>query len=196
VLREEGGRGLWIRLLGETVYRRLLVLDRRLDEPIVELSPSAPIEIRLTEDAKVSSRFRGEPEETALRRLAEGHRCFVAYLGDRIVGVTWARPGGGYVPYLGNELELGRDDVYISDVFVDPELRGLGIAQCLAIAYLRFFAAAGFRRTIALVMPENRSSRRACAAVGYRICGRFGTIGFGPFSRVFRRDLAERVPAA
>src|ERR1039458_7386176 len=38
ILKQDGARGLWFRLLAKTFYRRMFLFDRVLREPVVEVT--------------------------------------------------------------------------------------------------------------------------------------------------------------
>jgi hypothetical protein len=119
VLRDEGIRSLAFEVLGETVYRRLALLERALDEPPPVHDLRSRIDLGLVGDASEYVGFRTDaaPRDVAAR-LDGGALCFVARAGGRIVGATWASVGGGRIPYLGCDLALADDEVYLSDTWV------------------------------------------------------------------------------
>jgi hypothetical protein len=46
VLRTEGARSLWFRILGETAYRRAILVERLLQEPVADQQPGVDVEVR------------------------------------------------------------------------------------------------------------------------------------------------------
>src|SRR6059036_2712211 len=78
VLHEEGLRSLWFKILGETVYRRVVLLECPLDEPIAEVTSSLPVVIDLLRDTELDEYIALRPEadpSKIQRRLAAGQRA-------------------------------------------------------------------------------------------------------------------------
>lgn len=186
-----GVRALWFGALGVAFYRRLLVLERRLDAAAPDPPGDAALRVVLLDDAHAYRTLRpDQPLEEFTRRRAAGGLCFAALLDDRVVGATWARPGGGWCAYLERAVRLRDDEVYLFDTMVTPALRGRRIAPGIALAQIRAFRARGLRRIVATVLPENRASLRARARSGFVVCGDIGWVGVGRRRRNFARGLA------
>ncbi|MCD6486497.1 MAG: hypothetical protein J7K35_04115 [Syntrophobacterales bacterium] len=93
VLREEGLKSLWFKLLGETVYRRVVVVERILDEPIYPMTSRTPVTIKLMERSDVGEYCEFRPDADRLdiqQRLDSGHWCFAARHQGHIVHTCWA----------------------------------------------------------------------------------------------------------
>ena len=197
-LRTQGVRGFLIKALGETVYRRLLVFERRLDGPLPPASVRIPVTFhRLTEsEALEYAEFRADTPAAEIRaRLARGMECFIARYEGRIVCATWAMRGRGWDAYLGRDLPLGPADVYLSDTFTEPALRGCGLSPAVAAAIMRHFQDEGCRRMILTVLPENAASLRARAKGGFVLRGTLRTIRLGPWRwHLGRIDLCGSNP--
>ena len=54
VLRQEGVRSLWFKILGDTVYRRLLLVERPRQEPIPAVKARVPVEISLLQKSEIA----------------------------------------------------------------------------------------------------------------------------------------------
>src|SRR3972149_3465854 len=89
VFREEGIKSFWFKLLSEIgCYRRLLLLERSLEEPIPEIKPHFPVTIDLLKktelDEYVLFSFKNYfiPDNHDVSRiihsLSAGDLCFVA----------------------------------------------------------------------------------------------------------------------
>src|SRR5207249_10172541 len=87
LLAEEGGRALLLAVLGETVYRRLLLLERELGEPAAAPEPQIPATFGLLADHELGDYVALDPgadlEELA-RRLRAGQLCVVGRVNGRI----------------------------------------------------------------------------------------------------------------
>jgi len=77
--------------------------------------------------------------------------CFAAVAGDRVVGATWAAPGGAWCDYLEHLVQLPDDEVYLFDTMVAPGWRGQRVAARIASAQIRCYG----ERDIATAIPFN-----------------------------------------
>lgn len=190
VLRVEGVRSFWFKVLGQTVYRRLVVMERPLDEAIVPVTARAPVVVGLLMDADVDeyTTFRPDTDPAEIRRrLVAGHRCFVVRHEGRIVHAGWAAMREAWIDYLGCEFPLEPGDVYQFDSYTAPAFRGLDLAAARVAWMARFFRDAGSRRLLAVVWPENRAAFRPLEKAGYRAVGTIGYIGLARWRRHFYR---------
>jgi SAM-dependent methyltransferase/GNAT superfamily N-acetyltransferase len=198
VLRQEGVKSLWFKILGETVYRRAILMERPLDQPNVRLAARLPVAIDLLRTSEVDeyANFRPDtdPSETR-RRLEAGPLCFVARHEGRIVHACWAATGRAWVEYLAGEILLASDEVFHYDSFTAPSFRGRNIAAVRVIEAARYFRQAGYRRLVAIVVPENTSAFRSLEKAGYRRVGVIGYVKIGPWRwnlcRVHRRSRPQ-----
>src|SRR5271154_723922 len=116
ILRSEGARVLWFRILGETVYRRMILFERRLDAPIVAASPAVPLEISQLQPGDVDEYVAFRPGAVAAEirsRLERGHQCFVARRQGALANAIWAAAGTAYIRYLDCEIRIAPDEAYI-----------------------------------------------------------------------------------
>jgi GNAT superfamily N-acetyltransferase len=75
--------------------------------------------------------------------------------GDEILGYLWARPRG--------------DRLHVVHVVTDPAHRGLGVGRALMLAIADRGRAAGFRRWMLNVKPENVAARALYERCGMRV---------------------------
>ena len=194
VVRAEGYRSLWFKILGETVYRRLLLVERLLEEPISRIEPLTPTTVGLldADDLDAYLAFRPDISHDELaRRLAAGDVCFVARQAGRIVAVTWAATGRGWTRYLGCQITLGPDEVYTYDWLTVPAFRKQHVASQLTVACLRYFRERGYRRVIYAMAPEKYNQRRGETRTGFRAYGMLGYVQIGPYRWRFRRGRSR-----
>jgi len=92
------------------------------------------------------------------RRLARGDRCFASWHEGRIVDAGWAATGAVFVPYLGRFMLLEPGDIYSYGAYTLPDYRVYGLYMARNSYTARRNQKEGFRRTIALVAPENYSA--------------------------------------
>src|SRR5215510_5514048 len=81
ILREEGLKSLWVKLLDKTLCRWEVLIEHPLDRPVPEISAQVPLEIGLLDGSEVEEyvHFRpGTDPSEITRRLTAGHWCFVA----------------------------------------------------------------------------------------------------------------------
>jgi len=190
VLRQEGVRSLWFKILGDTVYRRLLLVERPLQGPIPAVTARIPVEISLLQETQVAEylAFRPEADEAEVRcQLDAGDWCFVARHHGQIVAARWATANRIWIDYLSCEFQLAAAEIYSYDLFTQPEFRGHAVAPVISAEMLRYFRTAGYRRLVAAISPENDPSLRAVAKTGYRPYGLIGYVKIGPWKRHFRR---------
>jgi GNAT superfamily N-acetyltransferase len=190
---EGGTRAVWFKVLGETVYRRLLLLERPFDVPIPEIHSRLPIIIQELETTEAEEYLRFRPGTTRAeirRRFEAQHRCFVARSqGGRLVGNSWVAEAHAWSHYLSQELALGPGDLYVYDTFTHPHSRGHAVAPAIGVAILRHFRGSGHRRIIRAISPENQASLRVASKNGYRPYGMMGYVGIGPWRKHFFRVM-------
>ena len=194
IFHEGGVRSLWFKILGEIAYRRLLLLERSLKEPIPEIRSRLPVTIGLLEATETDEylRFRPGTTRTEIRRRFEARqRCFVARYRGHLVGTSWAADTRAWSHYLSREIDLLPDEIYIYDSYSRPDCRGRLVASAIGVEILRYFRAAGYRRIIRAISPENQASLRVAAGAGYRPFGKIGYIAIGPWRKHFSMTRTE-----
>ena len=188
VTREEGLASLWYKILGETFYRRAVLIERPLDQPIQPVSPRVPVAISLLAENQVDEycSFRPEADPAEMRqRLEAGRRCFVARHEGQIVHACWTMGGEAWIGYLDRRIRLAPGEVYICESFTDPEFRGQNIAPARVAWMAQYYKDAGYQRLVAIIMPENRAAFRPPEKVGFRPIGLMGYVKLGPWRHNF-----------
>jgi GNAT superfamily N-acetyltransferase len=176
VLREDGVRALWFKILGETVYRRLrLVALRPEDATGVESDLALDFRFLEPSDGEDYAQFRPGVSAATVRERLERERCFGAWRDGRLASTRWVTSGSVEIEYLGMRLALADEETWISDTFTDPEHRGRDVSPAAGAALARALAAEGITNQFAGVLPENPLGVRAYEQAGYR---RVGTIGY------------------
>jgi SAM-dependent methyltransferase/ribosomal protein S18 acetylase RimI-like enzyme len=193
VLRDEGALSLWYKVLGETVYRRLVLFERRLDGPAVDVMPSLPVVFGLLKETEVdeyvSLRSDSEPAEVRRRLFRKGgeQKCFTVRYEGRLVHVCWVATGRAWIEYLDREVVLAPDEAYLYDGFTAPGFRGHNISPARSSYAQRTLRQAGYQRLLATVMPENRRAIPPVERSGYQATGSLGFFRIGPWRRHFGR---------
>ncbi len=190
IWREEGLKNLWFKILGETVYRRAVLVERPLNEPLAAVTPSLPTVIGLLSEAEVDEYLSFRPETNAAdvrSRLETGHLCFVARHEGCIVSAAWIATGRVWIDYLACEIRLATDEAYLYESFTSPGFRGQNIPAVRATHETRYFRDAGYRRLVAVIMPENKPALRHAEKAGWKPSGVMGYVKLGPWRRDFCR---------
>ncbi len=184
VLRREGWSSLWFHVLGETIYRRMVLLERPLNEPIPEARADIAVEVSLLRHGEIDEYAAFHPglDEAEIRgRIERGGKCFVSRHEGSIVNACWTAEGSVWIEYLGRSVQFAADEVYVYNNYTDPRFRGRNVSMVRAEAMLRHFRELGYRRMMAVVVPENKAAFRSPDKAGYRPIGVIGCIRIGPW---------------
>ena len=125
-------------------------------------------------------------DEDARARLERGDRCFVAREAGTIVSSRWIAEGRAFVEYLDSWLDLEPGEVFLSETYTVPALRGRGVSGAAGTRLAHALADEGCRRILAGVLMENHAGKRAYEKAGYRRVGSIGYVGLGPWRRAFK----------
>jgi GNAT superfamily N-acetyltransferase len=181
---------LWFKILARSVYRREILIERPLSDPIPEINSSLLVDIALLQTQEIAEYFRFRPNADLAdigRRVDRGHCCFVARCEGRIVSASWTTTEGAWSSYLGREIVMTSGDVYTYDSFTDPDFRGQQVATVRLAAMLRFFREAGYVRLVSIIVPENSGALRPPEKMGYHPFGVIGYFKLGPWRWEFCR---------
>jgi GNAT superfamily N-acetyltransferase len=190
VLRDEGVRSFWFKLLHLLGYHRLLLLSRPLTEPVRPARAALPLAMDWLAPADKAEymAFRSLRDASSLdERCERRHRCLLAHVDGRLVGAMWAATERAWIQSLRYELPLAPGDVYLFDAYTDPAFRGRGIAPVLSLELLRRCYKEGCRRALRVTLPENAAALRAHAKAGFQCCGVIRRVKLGPWWFVWQR---------
>lgn len=171
IVRGEGWKRLVFVVLADLGYRRFLLYERRLDEPIAPLAARIPLVCEPFAATAFDEYLAVHPLIARARleeRLARGDECYVARAGGRIAAVTWISRDAHFFRSIGCRYVLPATEVYLYDSFTDPRLRGRAIAPALGIWVLERLRETGVNRIVLAIVPENAANRRARAKTGFR----------------------------
>ena len=198
--RREGSTSLVFRLLDRLgLYRRWAWFVRSLDEPVEPIETSLSLEIfelRPQDVEEYVTLRRGANATRFLHRLEIGDVCWGGRHAGRLVVVQWVYRDGTPANSSHRGYRLGPGDLYVRSAFTSPELRGQRLQGALGAHVLSVYRARGYRRAVALIVPENRSSIAAMTRLGFRRAGLIGTLRLGPVRRDFRLGRCDVSPAA
>jgi RimJ/RimL family protein N-acetyltransferase len=190
VLRTEGPVSLWFRILGETVYRRAILIERLLQEPIMEQQAGVNVEVSLLTAGDLDEYLAHRPGSSAAdicERFRQGQKCFVARHQNTIASTCWAATGIARIDYLSCEIRPAEDEIYTYGSYTAPQFRNLNIAAVRGNEMVLYFRELGYRRFVAILMPENMAAFRPAEKIAYRRIGIMGYVKLGPWRHFFCR---------
>lgn len=197
VLREEGITNLWFKILGETVYRRVIVVEHRLGESIRDVISAVPFAFGLLTKDDIEEYLLLRPEADPVEvyaRLDGGQLCFVTRHDGKIGAVNWVATTTAWIDYLSLTIPLAPEEVYAYESFTAPELRGQNVAPARSVCMLRYLEKLGYRRVIGVITPENMASLRYARKSGYHPIGTMGYIKVGRWQYNFCRLRPGVIP--
>jgi len=178
---------LLFRVLGETVYRRLLLFETDLAR--CRFEPDA--RCRWLRDDEAERYALVHPLLTAeqvRRRLADGVRCWVLELPEgAIAHGLWVATAPVVIEYLDVQLPVAAGEAYLFQSFTPAAYRGRRLASRALSALKAQLGAMGIRRTLSCILPDNWLAYPPAFSAGARPIAYIGWYGVGPWRRHFRR---------
>ena len=163
-----------------TVYRRMLCLVYPLQgRRIPVYHPQLDVDFRLLQPDELGAYATFRPHvarKKIERRLEQGHLCFTSWHGEKIVDAGWTATGSVAVPYLRRVLCLEPGDVYSYDAYTHPDYRGYGLYMARNSFTARTNQKEGFKRSVALVAPENYTAWVILTRSGLETIGEYSFI--------------------
>lgn len=191
VFREEGFKSFWFRFLAEICYRRLLLFEQMLKEPFPKLTTRLPMVIDLLNESEVAEYLAFRTDEysrnSVLDRFKADHWCFVARYRGKIISASWAAINCVKNSYLGCEIRLLGDEVYVYDSFTRQEYRGKVVSPAIRAEMMQYFYLNGYRKMIIGVVPENYKNLSAIGKLGFKPFAMMGYIKLGTWRQDFYR---------
>jgi len=175
ILREGGPAGLLFLVLGDLGYRRVLILERRVEDAIAPIDSRTPVEfdeLDVTEIDAYLGFYDGDTREEVEARFARGDTCYVARDAGQIVCSSWVARATQLIRFLDFRYEIPPSEVYLYDSYTAAGFRGRSVAPALGVYVLEDLRRLGVKRATLVVVPENTANRRARAKTGFRVCGR------------------------
>ena len=198
ILRQQGIWVLWMKLLGELGYRRMLLVERLLDDRVRFPSSRVPVTVSMLRESEVDEYVAfypgANPVETR-RRLHAGHRCFTVRHRGRLVHTGWATTGRVWIEYLRRHWDLAADEAYVYELFTAPSYRNLRVGVARAAEETRVLRGEGYRRAYAVIWPEDGTAGRHAANGNFRPVGVIGYMKLGRWRRDFMK-LDPKAPLA
>ena len=198
VLREEGLRSLWFKVLGEICYRRLAIIERIFDgEAEAGLRVDWGLsKLTIPELPAYHARYPETDLDELRRRMERGGWCYVIRYDGGIIHSCWIATGTVRIDYLDCEVCIGSDLVYPYEAFTVPEFRGRGVATARVRLMERHLLAEGYQGSVGVVQPSDRAALRFNLSGQNRVIGTIGFFCLGGWRRYFLRlDKALQPPA-
>jgi GNAT superfamily N-acetyltransferase len=98
-----------------------------------------------------------------LKRLREGHRCFMGIedATGKLTNYRWVNSSAAYIPELEQYLVLRRGEAYVYDLNTLPEFRRRGIDAYTRHCIYSYLRDNGYTKIYAYVHGDNRPSLKA-----------------------------------
>ena len=166
---------------------------RRLDSPIGRAIPGLEAHLaELTAD-DVEEYLQFYPNissEQYLERFREGQTCFVVRESTgTLASGTWTAVGRVWIDFVGREVALQEDEVYLYDSYTVPEFRGKRLQPFLCDQILARFQNSGYRQAVVIIAPENRSNISSRKRSGFVRMGLLFRIRIGSLRYDFFRGI-------
>jgi len=189
VYREKGAGGVWFGALSKAGYRRLVLLQVPLSEPVPAVSAGTEADIRplAAGDATAFAALGQGDAGVFARRVGLGHECWGAWVSGRLRHVAWSALHEAWVEYLRCRVVLDDGVAYAYRAYTEPAYRGLGLGTAVQSASLKALQARGHRFVLAGVLPDNPWAFTPWLRTGYRRVGVVRALGAGGRPRVFVR---------
>ncbi|HEX2211119.1 MAG TPA: GNAT family N-acetyltransferase [Longimicrobium sp.] len=139
---------------------------RRRQDAAMEMAPLAQLIVRREESADFLSALQGRPAEEMARRMAAGHRAYVAWRGEEPAAWGWVATRTAEIGELGAVFSLPPGERYLWNFVTRPAHRGMGIYPRLLDAIVRAEPAEAERFWIAYA-PENHASGSGIRKAGF-----------------------------
>ena len=195
LIRSEGLRSIWPRLLGRVVYRRVVVAAADMAAEYTVPDCDVEMTIRKLEPREIGAYAALVPNAdptTVARRLDAGSRIYAAWSDGRIISAGWLEVDRALFDAIGACIPIGPKVVYARASFTEPELRGRNIATVGYVSALELLREEGFERAVGFLLPEARSSHGPVVKAGLERVGSLGWFGIGSFRIYFFRRAGQK----
>lgn len=139
---------------------------RRHGDAAREMAPLAELVVRREGSAEFMSALQGRPAEEMARRMAGGHRAYVAWHRGEPAAWGWVATRAAEIGELGTVFSLPPGERYLWNFVTRPAHRGLGIYPRLLDAIVRA-EGDGVERFWIAYAPENHASGSGIRKAGF-----------------------------
>ena len=170
-------RGLWLRIQVDgfaptargvvdgftpkvwNIYKLAGPLPERTDQVAIDTDLERLDALRSSHPDLASEYYRDQARRAT--------KCFFAILDGKLAGIVWILDAA----HPSRVIRLGRDDVELAFLFVEPEFRGRGIARGLIREACRVLPMQGVDGIYSIIEQHNLPSQRAFLACGFQQVG-------------------------
>ena len=198
VLGKEGARSLFMRTLGETIYRRMIVMERPFNPPISPVPARIPVEFAPLELHEIEEYLESRPDadrDETITRLKRRHVCYVARHKGRIVTSCRIATERAWIDYLGAWIRVASSVGYLYELYTPPEYRGQNVGRAMFPEIFRYFGEVASPCVLAAFNPENRI-QLVFSRLGFRPVATIGVVAIGPWRRLLRRTPPGEQPTS
>lgn len=139
---------------------------RHRNDPTPAIPPLDGLEIRVVHDPIEMAAVQGRSIDEIIRRFADGHRAYVAYLRHEPAAWGWVASRVARIGELDSTFSLPRGERYLWNFVTKAAFRGLGIYPRLIDAIVHAESREGERFWIAYA-PENHASAAGIRRAGF-----------------------------
>lgn len=188
VLLNQGPRSLFYKVAGELVYRRLMFDGLRFDDVRTETFGDHELVKLERGDFAEYLQFRTDLNESEIdERLQRGHECHAIIIDGEVAQSSWVAAGNSAeVAYLGCEIELGAEDIYVYEFVVHPSHRGRKLFPAALSRLVAEYRGRGFKRIIWGYLPENARAVEVAQPWPFRPLGTLGYWQIAGWRKYFR----------
>ena len=152
-------------------WRREILAERSLEEPIEEFKPKIKVTIRQATDNDLD-KFKGIVSESKLElfkeRFEEGRICLIALDGERVISFAWISSENEYEINCCIEVKLNEEEGYLFDDYTVPEYRYKGLQTALITKRLASLKEQAYRKALVFLWDKATYSRKAYSRVGFK----------------------------
>ena len=142
----------------------IAIRDRR--DPVAEQPPLPGLIVKREEDAMLMAALQERTRDEIERRLAGGHRAYVACIAEEPAAFGWVATCSAEIGEMAMAFEIPSGDRYLWNFVTLPPHRGKGIYPRLLDAIVRAESAEADRFWIAYA-PENHASASGITKAGF-----------------------------
>lgn len=151
-------------------YEQVIIYEKALSNiPTISSKIKVSVKRASCDDIRRISVMRALDKNSLLKRLNDGHLCFIAERKGDIVGYCWVAFQELYIIEIDKKIKFKNGGACVYDVFVFREYRRKKIYQKMLVEIFRFLRKKGHKRALINVLSTNIPSQRGVENVGFKI---------------------------
>jgi len=158
-----------------------------------------PLQTRLLKPEDIEEYLQvkeSNKKSPVMKRLKMGYVCWCAFHNQEIMAYVWRGTNKVYVKELKTSIKLPEGYYYACEAYTRPEYRGMGVFKELLTSW-NIYAKNNYeyKKSIAIVHPDNEPAIRGALATGQEIIGSIETrIFLGvPIHKAYGNDGYEEL---